>query len=193
MNTGSVAILGLASILASASASHAQLRAVPGAEWRNERYGYELSMPAGTTLCMGPEDSSAFDPLMIPVQAITPCGDLSQLFMIQNRVVVDAYYDTDQYENLGQYASALCESLARIRLVASATIRRAGGLLGGLETMICELQLLDGYFVKVAVARKAGRDAAPINFSVSVEAPIDEKPEAEALWWNAVGSFQLIR
>jgi hypothetical protein len=193
MNAVSPAILGLASVLASADATHAQLRTVPGAEWRNERYGYELNMPPGTTLCMGPEESSTFDPLMIPVQAITLCDDLSQLFMIQNRVVVDAHYDTDQYENLGQYASALCESLARIRLVASATIRRAGGLLGGLETMICELQLLDGYFVKVAVARKGGRDAAPINFSVAVEAPIDQEAEAEALWRNAVGSFHLIR
>jgi hypothetical protein len=193
MNAGPSAILGLASILASAGASHAQLRTVPGAEWRNESYGYELRMPPGTTLCMGPEESSASDALTIPVQAMTPCDDLGQLFMFQNRVIVDAYYDTDQYENLGQYASELCESLARVRLVSSATIRPAGSLLGGLETMICELQFLDGYFLKVAVARKGRPDAAPINFSVTVEAPIDHKAEAEALWLNAVGSFHLIR
>lgn len=193
MNAVFAAILGLASILASASASHAQLKTVSGGEWRNERYGYELNMPPGTTLCMGPEESSAFDPVTMPLQAVVPCDDLNQLFVIQNRVVVDAYYDTDQHETVGQYASELCESLARIRLVASATIRRAGGLLGGMETMICELRLLDGYFVKVAVARKSGRDGAPINFAVSVEAPIDEEAAAEALWWNAVGSFHLIR
>ena len=189
-----VPVLAMAAFAASTGICRAQLRAFPEPEWRNDQYGYALHTPPGTILCIGPEGSPASHPVTMPIEPGVPCEDMGTLFEGQDRVVVEARYDTaEQYENVGQLVSEICEARAQTSLVTAATIAHAGKRLGGLETMICALDLGDGTFLKIAVARKEGPRTPPVDFLVTLQASVDRKAAAEAVWSDAIGSFHLIR
>lgn len=166
----------------------AQRRPYRGNVYENAQYGYELRVPPGYVICVGPRDAPASYGIEIPLHKTTKCDGTSL-------VAVSARFDAaESYGDLDQRAADECRGRGDPDPDPRFVIQRAGNLLGGLETVVCtRVDVSFGEYTKKVMARSKAAETPPIDYTIAVYADLKDRSEADSLLSQTVSGFAIKR